>query len=192
MSRDRRIALAAAGAVFVLGMLVAAVVLALLGDTRSAVGGPLALVDHTGRRLDARDTEGRPKIVFFGFTHCPEVCPTTLAEISALLDRLGPDVGRLGAYFVSVDPERDRPEVLAGYLASFNPAIRGLTGTPEEVAAVARAYRAFHRKVPVEGGGYTVDHSAVVYLLDASGRFVQALDLAKPDAALAALRRVLA
>ena len=192
MSRDRRMALAAAGAVFVLGMLVAAVVLALLGDTRSAVGGPLALVDHTGRRLEARDTEGRPKIVFFGFTHCPEVCPTTLAEISALLDRLGPDVGRLGAYFVSVDPERDRPEVLAGYLASFNPAIRGLTGTPEEVAAVARAYRAFHRKVPVEGGGYTVDHSAVVYLLDASGRFVQALDLAKPDAALAALRRVLA
>lgn len=192
MSRDRRMALAAAGAVFVLGMLVAAVVLALLGDTRSAVGGPLALVDHTGRRLEARDTEGRPKIVFFGFTHCPEVCPTTLAEISALLDRLGPDAGRLGAYFVSVDPERDRPEVLAGYLASFNPAIRGLTGTPEEVAAVARAYRAFHRKVPVEGGGYTVDHSAVVYLLDASGRFVQALDLAKPDAALAALRRVLA
>ena len=192
MSRDRRMALAAAGAVFVLGMLVAAVVLALLGDTRSAVGGPLALVDHTGRRLEARDTEGRPKIVFFGFTHCPEVCPTTLAEISALLDSLGPDAGRLGAYFVSVDPERDRPEVLAGYLASFNPAIRGLTGTPEEVAAVARAYRAFHRKVPVEGGGYTVDHSAVVYLLDASGRFVQALDLAKPDAALAALRRVLA
>ena len=192
MSRERRIALAAAGAVLVLGMLVAGVVLALLSGTGSAVGGALPLVDHTGKRLEARDTEGRPKIVFFGFTHCPEVCPTTLAEISALLDRLGPDVGRLGAYFVSVDPERDRPEVLAGYLASFNPAIRGLTGTPEEVAAVARAYRAFHRKVPVEGGGYTVDHSAVVYVLDASGRFVQALDLAKPDAALAALRRVLA
>ena len=191
MSHERRIALAAAGAVLMLGMLVAAVVLALLGGTNSAVGGPLPLVDHTGKRLEARDTEGRPKIVFFGFTHCPEVCPTTLAEISALLDSLGPDAGRLGAYFVSVDPERDRPEVLAGYLSGFNPAIRGLTGTPEEVAAVARAYRAFHRKVPLEGG-YTVDHSAVVYLLDASGRFVQALDLSKPDAALAALRRVLA
>jgi protein SCO1/2 len=192
MSRERRIALAAAGAVLVLGMLVTGVVLALLGGTGSAVGGPLPLVDHTGKRLETRDTEGRPKIVFFGFTHCPEVCPTTLAEISALLDRLGPEAGRLGAYFVSVDPERDRPEVLAGYLSSFNPAIRGLTGTPEEVAAVARAYRVVHRKVPLDGGGYTVDHSAVIYLFDASGRFVQALDLGKPDAALAAVRRVLA
>lgn len=192
MRRSHRLTLAAAGAVLILGVLILAAVVALIGGSRATVGGPLRLTDQTGHRLDARESEGRPKIVFFGYAHCPDVCPTTLAELSALLDRLGPEAARLGAYFVSVDPERDTPEVLAGYLSSFNPAIRGLTGTPEEVAAVARAYRVFYRKVPLPGGDYSMDHSAAVYLFDAAGTFVQVLDLAKPEAALAAVRRVLA
>lgn len=136
------------------------------------IGGPFDLVDQTGARISDRDLSGQPFAVFFGFTHCPEVCPTTLWEMSEALKQLGPDGDRMKVLFISVDPARDTPELLAGYLQSFDRRIVGLTGTEAEIAAVGAAYRAYWRKVATDDGGYTIDHTASVYLMDASGGFV--------------------
>jgi protein SCO1/2 len=154
--------------------LVAVVLIALPRDTPrpSAVGGPFHLTDQTGRAVTEADFKGEAFLVFFGFTHCPDICPTTLFEISEVLKRLGPDAEKTAALFITVDPERDTPEKLKDYLSNFHPRIFGLTGTPAEIEAVTRAYRVYAKKVPLEGGGYTMDHSAVVYLMDKQGRFV--------------------
>jgi protein SCO1/2 len=160
----------------------------------ASVGGPFSLTSADGRRVTDKDLQGRPFSVFFGFTHCPEVCPTTLFDLSALLGELGPAADRLRVLFITVDPERDTPELIATYLGSFDPRITGLTGSPDEIAAAARAYRAFYRKVPVaeSSGDYTLEHTATVYLMDARGRFVSALDYHEPrDAKLAKLKRLL-
>lgn len=136
------------------------------------IGGPFTLTTHEGTILSDADLKGAPFTVFFGFTHCPEVCPTTLWEMSEALTALGPKADRLKVLFISVDPERDDPQSLALYLQSFDQRIVGLTGSEEEVAAVAQAYRAYWRKVPTEDGDYTMDHTASVYLMDAAGEFV--------------------
>lgn len=135
------------------------------------IGGPFSLTTHAGARFSDADLKGRPYAVFFGFTHCPEVCPTTLWEMSEALTALGPDGERLTMLFVSVDPERDTPELLARFLQSFHPSIIGLTGSEAEIDAIGKAYRAYWRKVPTAKGDYTVDHTASVYLMDADGRF---------------------
>lgn len=140
------------------------------------IGGPFSLTDHRGRAVTERDFAGRPAAVFFGFTHCPDVCPTTLGDMTALIEALGPDADRLHWLFVSVDWERDTPEALAGYLEAFDPRIVGLSGTEAQVAQAARSFRVYYRRVPTEGGGYTMDHSASVFLLDAAGRFAGTLD----------------
>lgn len=156
-------------------------------------GGPFRLTDQTGATLSDADLKGRPFAVFFGFTHCPEICPTTLWEMSQALAALGPDGDRLRVLFVTVDPERDRPEMLREYLQSFDHRITGLTGTPEEIAAVAKSYRVYWRKVPTTDGDYTMDHSAMVYLMDAEGRFHDVIAYGTPEPErLAALRRLLA
>ncbi|KGM31182.1 SCO family protein [Inquilinus limosus] len=156
-------------------------------------GGPFRLTDQTGATLTDADLKGRPFAVFFGFTHCPEICPTTLWEMSQALAALGPDGDRLRVLFITVDPERDRPEMLREYLQSFDPRITGLTGTPEEIAAVAKSYRVYWRKVPTTDGDYTMDHSAMVYLMDAEGRFHDIIAYGTPEPErLAALRRLLA
>ena len=158
----------------------------------SDVGGPFRLTDQDGRTVTDADFKGKPFLVFFGFTHCPDVCPTALFEMSETFRRLGPDAEKARALFISVDPERDTPEVLKQYLSSFDPRIVGLTGTPGEIAAVAKAYKAYAKKVPLDGGGYTVDHSAIVYLMDRQGRFVAPFNLKRPaDQAAADLRRYL-
>lgn len=151
----------------------------------AAVGGPFTLVDQNGRTVTERDVRGAPYLVLFGFTHCPDVCPTKLFEISEVLRASG-EGARLRALFITVDPERDTPEVLKGYLASFDGRILGLTGTPEAVQAAAKAYRAYARRVPLESGDYTMDHTALVYHMDAAGRFVGAVNLARPPAEVAA------
>jgi protein SCO1/2 len=114
--------------------------------------------------------------VFFGFTHCPDVCPTTLGEMTALIEALGPDADRLHWLFVSVDWERDTPEALAGYLEAFDARIVGLSGSEPQVAEAARSFRVYYRRVPLEGGGYTMDHSASVFLIDGAGRFAGTID----------------
>jgi protein SCO1/2 len=158
----------------------------------SAVGGPFRLVDQSGKTVTDEDLKGRPFLVFFGFTHCPDVCPTTLFEVSEVLRQLGPDADRARALFVTVDPERDTPEKLKDYLSSFDPNLIGLTGAPDAMDRMLKAYRVYYKKVPTEGGGYTMDHTALVYLMDKQGRFVAPFNLKQGSAEAAAnLRRYL-
>jgi len=151
----------------------------------AAIGGPFTLTDQNGRAVSDQDLKGKPFLVFFGFTHCPDVCPTTLFEISEILRTLGPDADRIHALFITVDPERDTPGVMKDYLSSFDPHLSGLTGDPAAIAAVAKAYRVYFEKVPLDQGGYTMDHTAVVYLMDKNGRFVSPFNLQRPTAAAA-------
>ena len=129
------------------------------------------LVDHAGRPISQAAFVGQPSAVFFGFTHCPEICPTTLYEMSAWFQQLGEDGKAIKGYFVTIDPERDRPEIIASYVDSFADRITGITGDAAEIKRVADAWGVFRRKVPLEGGGYTMDHTASVFLLDEQGRF---------------------
>jgi protein SCO1/2 len=154
-----------------------------------AVGGPFRLEDQTGAAITDQTMKGRPYLVFFGYTHCPDVCPTTLFEISEVLKALGKDADRTGALFITVDPERDTPAMLKDYLSNFDPHLRGLTGDPAAVAAALKAYRVYAKKVPLGDGDYTMDHTAVVYLMDKDGRFVAPFNLKQtPEAAAAQLR----
>jgi len=138
----------------------------------SAVGGPFRLVDGNGKVVTDQDMKGKPFLVFFGFTHCPEVCPTALFEVSEVFRQLGPDADRAAALFITVDPERDTPAVMKDYLANFDPRLRGLTGDPKAIQAVLKEYRVYAKKVPLKDGDYTMDHTALVYLMDKQGRFV--------------------
>src|ERR671931_247225 len=122
------------------------------GPQIAAVGGPFRLVNQDGQTVTDQDFKGRPFLVFFGFTHCPDVCPTTLFEVSEILRALGPDADRTRALFITVDPERDTPTVIKDYLSSFDPHLSGLTGDPAAIAAVAKAYRVYFKKVPLDQG----------------------------------------
>jgi protein SCO1/2 len=158
----------------------------------AAVGGPFRLVDQTGAEVTEAALKGQPSLVFFGFTHCPDVCPTTLFDVSEIYKALGRDGDKVKAFFVSVDPERDTPEILKEYLSSFDPRLRGLTGDPAAVASMEKAYRVYSKKVPLDAGGYTMDHTALVYLMDKDGRFVAPFNLKrKPEEAAAELKRYL-
>jgi protein SCO1/2 len=163
-----------------------------IGPAIAAVGGPFHLEDQNGQPVSDEDMKGRPFLVFFGFAHCPDVCPTTLFEMSEVIRQLGKDADRIGALLITVDPERDTPAALKDYLASFDPHLRGLTGDPAAVNAAIKAYRVYAKKIPLEGGDYTMDHTAVVYLMDKDGRFVAPFNLKRtPEAAAAELRRYL-
>jgi protein SCO1/2 len=136
----------------------------------ASIGGPFILTAQDGTRFSSNNLLGKPFAVFFGFTNCPDVCPTTLLEMTNRLAELGPDGDKLRVVFISVDPEKDTPEFLKPYLENFDKRIIGLTGTPEEIADVARKYRAVYQKVPTKSG-YTMDHTATVYLMNAKGQF---------------------
>ncbi len=158
----------------------------------STVGGPFSLVDQDGRKVTEQDLKGRPFLVFFGFTHCPDVCPTTLFEISEVFRRLGPDADRAAALFITVDPERDTTAAMKDYLSNFDPHLGGLTGDPAAVEAAIKAYRAYAKKVPGADGSYTMDHTALIYLMDKEGRFVAPFNLKRrPEEAAADLRKFL-
>ena len=157
---------------------------------QSAVGGPFRLTDHNGSPITDQDLKGRPFLVFFGFTHCPDVCPTTLFEVSEILRALGTDGERVRALFVTVDPERDTPDKLKDYLSSFDPRVIGVTGDDAAIKAMEKAYRVYAKKVPLDAGGYTMDHTAIVYLMDKDGRFVAPFNMKRrPADAAADLRR---
>ncbi|MBV8045798.1 MAG: SCO family protein [Paludibacterium sp.] len=138
--------------------------------TGTEVGGDFTLTDHTGKPRALSSFRGKVVALFFGYTHCPDVCPTTLLEYANIYKKLGADGGKLQVVFVSVDPERDTQQVLAGYVPHFNPTFVGLTGSVAQVASVMKAYKVVAQKVPAAGGDYSVDHSAGSYLLDAEGR----------------------
>jgi len=141
----------------------------------AAIGGPFHLVDQDGRAVSDQDFRGKPLLVFFGYTHCPDVCPTTLFDVSEVMRRLGPEADRAAALFITVDPQRDTPATLRDYLSSFDPHLRGLTGSTDATAAVAKAYRVYYKKVPTEGDDYTMDHTATVLLFDRDGKFQSTL-----------------
>jgi protein SCO1/2 len=146
----------------------------------SGIGGPFALVDQDGRPVTDKTYLGAPHLVFFGFTHCPDVCPTKLFEMSEVLRAMGDKGAAVRALFVTVDPERDTPEVLKNYLSSFDGRIVGLTGDRAAVESATKAYRAYARRVPLKDGDYTMEHTALVYLMDAKGRFVRSFNLERP------------
>lgn len=141
---------------------------------KATVGGPFNLVAHTGQRMTDQDFRGRYLLVYFGFTFCPDVCPSALQVISAALDKLGPKADQVTPILITVDPERDGPEELARYVSSFHPRLIGLTGTLPEVEAAAKAYRVYFRKAKDEksAADYTIDHSSIIYLMDPNGEYV--------------------
>jgi protein SCO1/2 len=141
------------------------------GPAAVPIGGPIHLTDQDGKPFDSASLAGKPYAVFFGFTHCPDACPTTLSEIARAEDEIGPPAKELTTLFVTVDPERDTPAVLKDYISNFGGNTVALSGTPEQVAQVAKEYRVFYKKVPTSDGGYTMDHTAVLYLMDRKGAF---------------------
>lgn len=154
-------------------------------------GGPFDLTTHKGTIFTSENLTGKPFLVFFGFTNCPDVCPTTLLELSSLMKELGPDADRIVPLFVTVDPERDTQEILAQYMTAFDDRIIGLRGTHEQTDAAVRAFKAIYRKVPLEDGTYSVEHTARVLLMDAQGDFFGTLDMHEPRASqIAKLRRL--
>ena len=156
------------------------------------IGGPFSLVDHRVNSVTDRDYLGKPTLVFFGFTNCPDVCPSTLLEITNQLNELGPDADRLNVLFITVDPERDTPQQLALYLSSFDPRITGLSGTPENILAAEKAYHIYAKKVPLEDGRYTMDHTATVAMMNSEGQYVSSIHYQAPTATTRTkLRRLL-
>lgn len=137
----------------------------------NAIGGPFKLVDQDGKTVTEADLKGKWHLVFFGYTHCPDTCPTALNDLALALDQLGPKKQSVGIVFITVDPERDTPAALKEYLASFDAPVIGLTGSPQEVAQAAKYYRVYYAKHPRADGGYDMDHSAVIYVMDPQGRF---------------------
>jgi len=165
------------------------------GQSRSTgvatVGGPFTLTGTDGKTVTEKDLLGKPSAIFFGFTFCPEVCPTTLFELTTLAEQLGPDADKLNFVFISVDAERDGPEQMKQYLTAFDSRIIGLTGTPQQIDAAAKAFKIYYTKVPVENGDYTMDHTASVLLMDAQGKFFGTMAYEETaDVMLAKLKRL--
>ena len=155
------------------------------------IGGPFQLTDHTGKTVTEKDFLGKPTAMFFGFTHCPDVCPTTLYEMTTWLEDLGEDADKLNIAFVTVDPERDTPDLMADYISAFDPHISALTGTPEQVEKIVKAYKVYRRKVEQEDGEYTMDHTATIYLMDADGQFTGTIAYGEAeDIAMEKLKRL--
>jgi protein SCO1/2 len=158
----------------------------------AAIGGPFQLSDQNGQPVTEASLKGKPTLIFFGFTHCPDICPTSLFEISEVLRAMGPDADRVNAYFVSVDPERDTQAAMKDYLSSFDPHLKGLTGDEAAVAKVISGFRVYAKKVPLKDGDYTMDHTALIYLMDKDGKFVSPFNLKrKPEEAATDLKRYL-
>lgn len=159
---------------------------------RGAPGPSFELTDHNGKPFSSTALAGKPYAVFFGFTHCPDVCPTTLLEVSNLLQALGPDADRLRILFVTVDSERDTPGQLRQYLDAFDPRIVGLTGSEQQIAAVTKGWSAFYNKIPEGDGTYTIVHSAYVYLMDRNNRLADTMGFQETeDAQLAKIRSLI-
>lgn len=183
-------AFVAAGALWHLGDLRSQQGTQTISATPAQIGGPFSLTDQNGMRRTDADYRGKYMLIFFGYTYCPDVCPTTLAVMSAALDMMGSRADRIVPIFITVNSKRDKPEILKAYLDAFGPSWVGLTGTPEEIAAAAKAYRVFYRESPGEGDNYTVDHSGVVYLMKPDGSYLANYSLANsPDKMAADLTR---
>jgi protein SCO1/2 len=188
--RARRRSLLGVAAVILLIGLTASGLYSLVGPARAptSIGGPFTLVDSSGHTVTSTSWHGKYLLVYFGYTFCPDVCPTTLTTLAAALDRLGPTADRVQPLFITVDPRRDTQAVLAGYTAAFSPRLLGLTGTKDQIAQVTAEYRVYfakHKTGPGEND-YVMDHSSVFYLIAPNGKIVSILSADQQAAAMAA------
>ncbi len=160
-------------------------------QANSKIGAPFELIDQNGEPITEKAMAGKPAMVFFGFTHCPDVCPTTLLETATWLAELGEEGETIQPFFITVDPERDTPEIMKAYVENFSDRVTGITGDPEKVAKLAEAWHVYNKKVPLDGGDYTMDHTASVFLVDSEGNFRGTIAFGEnSDAALAKLKRL--
>ena len=148
------------------------------------IGSPFSLIDHRGMVITEKDFLGHPSALFFGFTHCPEVCPTTMSKLSILLDELGTKGDQIKVYFVTLDPDRDTPEVLMNYLSAFNERFIAITGNSNDVETLARSWKVYWKRTEISDGSYTFDHTASVLLLNSKSNFVGTIGW-KEEAAVA-------
>jgi protein SCO1/2 len=156
------------------------------------MGGPFHLIDQNGHAVSDKDLLGKPTVLFFGYTYCPDVCPTTLADMTAWLKALGPDADKLNVVYVTIDPERDTAARLKSYLTAFDPRIRGLTGSPQAVAEAAHDYNVYYQKVSTQGGDYSMDHSTIIYLMDARGQMAELIQYGTArDQVVASIKKLL-
>jgi protein SCO1 len=180
--RSRAFALRAVAALVAIAVVAVAAFLLANGPERpraSLIGGAFSLQAGDGKTVSDETLRGRPFLVYFGYTHCPDVCPTELARISDVLNQMGDKP--IPALFITVDPERDTPKIMQDYVSSFNPAIIGLSGSPQAIEAAERTFRVFARKgSPQADGDYSMDHSSIVYLMDKNGAFVEAFNVERP------------
>jgi len=194
MNRRMLLRLAPAGLLGA-GLAGAAAWMAIQGDPAPfEIGGPFRLTAGDGRTVTDADFRGRWMLVYFGYTHCPDACPTALQDMANAVDALGPDAARrVALLFITIDPERDTPALIQDYVSAFNAPITALSGTPEQIAAAARAYRVYYAKHPRDDGGYDMDHSSIIYLMDPAGKLVgNFTHETPPDAITAKLKGVLA
>jgi protein SCO1 len=188
-------ALAGAAGFAALGLYFAFMVSARQPEQASDIGhfgGPFTLVDDSGATVTERTLAGKPYAIYFGYTFCPDVCPTTLLDLSRWIKKLGPNADKLNYVFVTVDPERDTATEMHTYLSSFDKHIRGFTGTPEQIAKIAKEYGVYYKKIPTDDGSYVMDHSAIIYLMGADGKFVTFIQYKEDDASAVAKLRSLA
>ncbi|TDR85407.1 SCO family protein [Enterovirga rhinocerotis] len=182
--RTRRLAAPIAAFLFGLVALGVAAYMTLAPEPRrqaaANIGGPFTLVNGDGKTVTEKEFRGAPHLVFFGFTHCPDVCPTKLQELSEVLEKLPRQGEKVRALFITVDPQRDTPEVMKSYVSSFDNRIVGLTGDQAEIDKVVKSYRAFAKKVPIKDDDYTMEHTGLVYLMDKRGDFIGSLRLDRP------------
>jgi protein SCO1 len=180
--RSRVLALRAIATLMAIAVLGVAAFIVMSGSERpraALIGGAFSLKAGDGRTVSDETLRGRPFLVYFGYTHCPDVCPTELARISDVLNQMGDKT--IPALFITVDPERDTPEIMQDYVSSFNPAIIGLSGSPQAIEAAEKTFRVFARKgTPRADGDYSMDHSSIVYLMDKNGAFVEAFNVERP------------
>ncbi len=162
-------------------------------QAKSRIGAPFELIDQDGEPITEKAMAGRPAMVFFGFTHCPDVCPTTLLEIATWLGELGAEGETIQPFFITIDPERDTPAIMKAYVENFSDRVTGITGNPDKIADLAEAWHVYHKKVLLDGGGYTMDHTASVFLVDSEGNFRGTIAFGENSgAALAKLKRLAA
>lgn len=160
------------------------------GSGHAEIGGTFKLVGDDGKPITDETMNGKPYLLFFGYTHCPDICPTTLFEMSEVMRAPGKDADHTGGLFITVDPERDTPAVMKHYLSNFDPHLRGVTGNLRSIHAVEQEFRVYAKKVPAENGDYGMDHSATICLMDKQGHFVSLFNLKwSPRAAAAELRK---
>lgn len=167
---------------------------AVVPKTTAAIGGPFELVDSTGRTVSSESFRGKWLMIYFGYTSCPDACPTALSDMAAALDQLGAEASKVQALFITVDPERDTPSVLADYVKAFDPRIVGLSGNVEQIAAATKAYKVYYRKQePEADGSALVEHTSIIYVMDPAGRFVTNFSHeTAPEKMAASLRHLLA